>query len=323
MHHLRSLNWGLTHTGGTFATGFNDHFPSAAFSIQSGIDSLYIAMERRIANDEYEIRLLSTSEAPLNSYNVRFITDAVSGTLYEKPAITVQQRNYQQPQNVLVTCTKNKRAVYHSSVNGGASWNIDFSLGGINQVVDFTSCSSDSLTAGGGYFMAAYVDNDGDSVTIRRGVIGNLGTTLHRKNSNQSTGVLAPVCAIYKDGANKFSAFGYAGSGPANVYYNMESLVTGIQNIGGNIPSKFSLSQNYPNPFNPVTNIKFAVPKSSFVKLVVYDIQGRLVETILQNELPAGTYKADWDASKFSTGIYFYKLESEGFSETKKMMLVK
>lgn len=323
MHHLRSLNWGLTHTGGTFPTGFNDQYPSAAFSIQSGIDSLYIAMERRIANDEYEIRLLSTSEAPLNSYNVRFITDAAVGTLYEKPAITVQQRSYLQPQNVLVTCTKNSRAVYHSSTNGGASWNIDFALGGSNQVVDFTSCSSDTLTAGGGYFMAVYVDNDGDSLSIRRGVIGNLGSTLHKKNSNQSTGVLAPACAIYKEGLNKYGAFAYTGSGPTDIYYNMENLVTGIQSIGNNLPDKFNLSQNHPNPFNPATNIQFSIPKSSFVKLVVYDIQGRKVETLVNQQVNAGTYNADWNAARYSSGIYFYKLETDGYTETKKMMLVK
>jgi len=323
MHHLRSLNWGLTHTGGTFPTGFNDQYPSAAFSIQSGIDSLYIAMERRIANDEYEIRLLSTSEAPLNSYNVRFITDAAVGTLYEKPAITVQQRSYLQPQNVLVTCTKNSRAVYHSSTNGGASWNIDFALGGSNQVVDFTSCSSDTLTAGGGYFMAVYVDNDGDSLSIRRGVIGNLGATLHKKNSNQSTGVLAPACAIYKEGLNKYGAFAYTGSGPTDIYYNMENLVTGLQSIGNNLPDKFNLSQNHPNPFNPATNIQFSIPKSSFVKLVVYDIQGRKVETLVNQQVNAGTYNADWNAARYSSGIYFYKLETDGYTETKKMMLVK
>ncbi len=150
-----------------------------------------------------------------------------------------------------------------------------------------------------------------------------MGNIWHKRNSNQSTGTLAPECAIYRSGTEKYSALVYAGNGPTNVYYNMESLISGIQPTGNSIPEKYALSQNYPNPFNPVTNIEFAVPKSSMVKLVIYDIGGRIVETIVNRELSAGTYKADWNASGFSSGVYFYKLESNGFTDTKKMMIIK
>ncbi len=99
--------------------------------------------------------------------------------------------------------------------------------------------------------------------------------------------------------------------------------INGISQIGTNIPGKLELMQNYPNPFNPVTNIKFTVPKASNVQLVIYDLQGRIVETIINNVLGAGTYKADWNASKYSSGVYFYKLIADGFTETKRMVLVK
>lgn len=322
-HHFRSINWGFTHTSAAYNFSFENYYPRAAFSNETGNDSIYISFERRVANDEWEIRLLSTDEIPSASYQLRYITDATSGTLYKRPDITIQQRHFSLPQQILVTCTKNDRAVYHASTDGGASWNVDLSLGLSNQPVDFTSCNSDSLTAGGGYFIAAYVDLNGDSVNVRRGILGSMGNIQHRRNSNLSTGTLAPECAIYRTGTDKYSALVYAGSGPTNVYYNMESLVTGIQSTGGIIPNNFSLSQNYPNPFNPVTNIEFAIPLSSAVKLVIYDIRGRIVETLVDAELSAGTYKADWNASNYSTGVYFYKLEAEGFSETKKMMIVK
>jgi hypothetical protein len=97
----------------------------------------------------------------------------------------------------------------------------------------------------------------------------------------------------------------------------------GIQNTGNGVPASFSLSQNYPNPFNPVTNIEFSIPKSSIVKLMIYDIQGKLVETIVNSELSPGTYKADWNAANYSSGVYFYKLESQGFTQTKRMLLIK
>ncbi len=97
----------------------------------------------------------------------------------------------------------------------------------------------------------------------------------------------------------------------------------GIQQISSEVPNGFSLSQNYPNPFNPTTNIEFSIPKSSFVKLVVYDMLGREVETLVSKDLKAGTYKADWIASKYTCSVYFYKLITEGYTETKKMILVK
>ena len=97
----------------------------------------------------------------------------------------------------------------------------------------------------------------------------------------------------------------------------------GITTISIEIPEKFSLSQNYPNPFNPSTNIRYELPKNGFVKLVVFDELGREIETLVNEKQTAGTYEATFDASKFSSGIYFYKLQTENFSETKKMILIK
>jgi hypothetical protein len=102
-----------------------------------------------------------------------------------------------------------------------------------------------------------------------------------------------------------------------------QSFVIGIQQVSSYIPEKYSLSQNYPNPFNPATNIEFAIPQSGFVKLTVYDGIGREVETLVNKDLKAGIYKADWNASKYSSGIYYYRIASGNFIETKTMILVK
>lgn len=101
------------------------------------------------------------------------------------------------------------------------------------------------------------------------------------------------------------------------------SQVTGTSVISGLIPVKFSLSQNYPNPFNPTTKIKFDVPKPSFTKLIIYDMLGREVTTLVNEELKPGTYETDWDASYYSSGVYFYKIISGDFVETKKMVLMR
>jgi hypothetical protein len=101
-------------------------------------------------------------------------------------------------------------------------------------------------------------------------------------------------------------------------YFNLSGFIE----IG--LPVKYSVSQNYPNPFNPTTKIDFELPADSKVTIVVHDISGKEVARLLNNEFTnAGFHTADFDASKISSGIYFYRLTANNFSVTKKMMLVK
>ncbi|MCI0450025.1 MAG: T9SS type A sorting domain-containing protein [Chlorobi bacterium] len=90
------------------------------------------------------------------------------------------------------------------------------------------------------------------------------------------------------------------------------------------IPKEFSLAQNYPNPFNPVTNIKFGLPKSSLVSLIIYDVLGREITRLVNSQtLEAGNYSYDFDASNLPSGIYYYKLSAGEFSDVKKMAVLK
>ncbi|NOS86643.1 MAG: T9SS type A sorting domain-containing protein [Ignavibacteria bacterium] len=130
---------------------------------------------------------------------------------------------------------------------------------------------------------------------------------------------------VVNDTAKIFLPGGYNGVGSANfdVIGCGPNIFTGLTPINSEIPNNFNLSQNYPNPFNPVTNIKFSMPTGGLVKLVVFDILGREVVTLLNEVKPAGNYLVDFDASALSSGVYFYRLESGSFAETKKMLLVK
>jgi hypothetical protein len=117
--------------------------------------------------------------------------------------------------------------------------------------------------------------------------------------------------------------------------YGDTSIYLGIIQVSSEIPVNFSLSQNYPNPFNPVTKIKFSIPHVEVaymrpVQLKVYDALGKEVAVLVNQQLQPGTYEADWDASAFPSGVYYYKLEvspstgsGRGFTESKKMVLVK
>jgi flagellar hook assembly protein FlgD len=101
------------------------------------------------------------------------------------------------------------------------------------------------------------------------------------------------------------------------------STVSGISNIG-NEPLTFKLSQNFPNPFNPSTMINFVIPQKSVVSLNVYDISGKLVERLINNEIKTeGSYSYELDGSRLSSGIYYYRITAGNFTETKKMIMIK
>jgi hypothetical protein len=99
--------------------------------------------------------------------------------------------------------------------------------------------------------------------------------------------------------------------------------LTSVNSIDNGIPTNYSLSQNYPNPFNPTTNIEFALPKNSNVKLVVYDVLGKVVTELVNKDLNAGNYKFNFNASNLASGIYFYSLKAGDFVNVKKLMLLK
>ncbi len=103
------------------------------------------------------------------------------------------------------------------------------------------------------------------------------------------------------------------------IYYAIPILIKSEEEI----PKKYSLSQNYPNPFNPVTKINFSIPKYSFVSLIIYDILGREIKSPVKEYVEQGNYSIDFNASEFSSGVYFYKLTAGDFSETKRMILLK
>jgi len=108
--------------------------------------------------------------------------------------------------------------------------------------------------------------------------------------------------------------------------YKYTSEPIGIQPISTEIPKQFSLYQNYPNPFNPETKIRFEIPpfaKGGFIQLIIYNALGQEITTIVNEHLIAGIYEVNWNASDYPSGIYFYSLSTENFTETKKLVLLK
>ncbi len=106
--------------------------------------------------------------------------------------------------------------------------------------------------------------------------------------------------------------------------YGDTTTITDVKSeTNSEITTKYELMQNYPNPFNPTTTINYSIPKRGFVQLKVYDILGNVVATLVNKEEPRGNYSIDYDASKLTSGVYFYRLQSGNFSKTKKLILLK
>ena len=123
---------------------------------------------------------------------------------------------------------------------------------------------------------------------------------------------------------NTYVFVGTAGTG---VWYYKYPIVTDVA-INKNIPEKFILYQNFPNPFNPSTKIKFEIPpapsrKLSFVNLKVYDVLGREIATLVDEEKPEGEYEVEFDANNLTSGIYFYAIKAGNFNQVKKMILLR
>ncbi len=112
-----------------------------------------------------------------------------------------------------------------------------------------------------------------------------------------------------------------AGSSPWSDVWSFVAGATDVIDVE-QIPATYSISQNYPNPFNPNTKIKFSLPKSSFVKITVFDILGREIHILKNEELKAGYHEIDFEANNLPSGIYFYKMQSGKFVATKKMVLM-
>lgn len=127
----------------------------------------------------------------------------------------------------------------------------------------------------------------------------------------------------------RVNATNASGTGPWSAVWNFRTGLVGVKQIENEIPKEFKLYDNYPNPFNPTTKIKFDIPsiktglKPVSTKLEVYDIVGRKVATLVDEQLQPGRYEIEWNADNYSSGVYFYRIVAGGHTDIKKMIVVK
>ena len=155
----------------------------------------------------------------------------------------------------------------------------------------------------------------GSNAGLHRSTNGGQNWSLYNDSFNPSKTVIG----ISKDAASGDTVY----VATLDAVYKVFSGWLGINNISSEIPEKFELYQNYPNPFNPSTKIIFSLPKSSLAALVIYDALGKELEILVNEQLSAGTYEVNWNASGYPSGVYFYALSSGNFNQVNKMIFLK
>lgn len=121
----------------------------------------------------------------------------------------------------------------------------------------------------------------------------------------------------------RIAAVNPGGTSAWSTVWNFRTGLTSVNQLGGEIPKEFKLYDNYPNPFNPVTKIKFDIASNSEVSLVVYDILGKVVATLVNDKLSAGVYETSFEGNNMASGVYFFRLNAGSYTSIKKMVLTK
>lgn len=237
------------------------------------------------------------------------------------------------------------------STDAGLTWNQSLSSNKIIMSIDFIDLSTGYCS---GYDGVIYKTINGGTnwITVNSGasfdiysihfrnantgtIVGSSGFIYHTTNggtnwTNQTPASLMYLGSLFYINGDTATAVGTRRDSMDRgaIIKTFTDGMVGIENISQSVPAAFSLYQIYPNPFNPSTKIKFSLPNPSEggamdVKLVIYDALGREVSVLVNEQLRPGTYEVDWNAANFSSGIYFYKITSGDFTDTKKMILMK
>jgi hypothetical protein len=313
-----SGNWGSTWSTPHRVRSFDDYDLDIDYNFRA--DTIYVALTNTITAPNGNLRLMKIALGSLGTGSAWTQVNITSSATNEhSPDLAVNRNNNNM--GIVYTFAGTPSQIYRDAWDGGAGsyWGLDAPI-----FVQPDAQDSPSLDCNIGQYAwrCAYrVASDTIIYTSATNII--TGFTGHtRVSHNSPTGTVFPDVAGYTVPGNG-GAVVYAGFGATPIYYDNSGLTTAVDPIGNQVPERFSLSQNYPNPFNPTTNIKFEIPTTGYVKLAVYDMLGKEVATLVNDIKTAGVYSIDFNGASLSSGVYFYKITTDNFSDIKKMMLVK
>lgn len=321
-----SPNWGNTWIFDTARSSYNDYELDIDYNFDA--DTMYVLMTNNLTttNENLRIRRIALSDWGTNVAWSQFNPASTSVPEFNGSMAVNRKTNA-----MVVTYTATESSgnnILYSYTPAGImnQWVVGNTLSGNSNAETRSHIHGSSQQSGA--FRVVFVSEGTSFDTVVYMSTSNVASGFSGRTIvsrvNTSTGVLAPAVTGYSPGGSG-GAGGviYAGNGPSNVWFNGSGITTETKNITTTVPDKFELSQNYPNPFNPSTKISFAIPQNSKVSIKIYNTLGKEVSEIVNSDFNAGTYEVTFDASKLTSGVYFYKITAGNFTDTKKMLYIK
>jgi len=212
-----------------------------------------------------------------------------------------------------------QKIYYKRSTDEGTTWDADTRLTNYPAISNEPSIAVSELCV-----HIVWNDTRDGNEEIFYKISTDRGTTWDADTHLTNNSAVSRLPSIAVPGSNVYVVWQDNRNGNWDIYYKRNPTGNvSIKNISNEIPSAYSLDQNYPNPFNAVTNVKFQVPSLKFIKLVVFDLLGREVKTLVNEVLQPGTYSVRFNAGNLPSGIFFYQMRTDNFSESKKIILIK
>jgi len=312
----RSIDGGNTWSADTMLTEHSTGL-AASISLTSTGLNLHVAWSDTRHNDDYEIYYKRSTNGGISWGADTRLTNELR--ISESPAITSNSSEVHLTWIDLRDSNINSEIYYKRSTDNGNTWGAD------SRLTVYAYAMNPAILLSGTIVHLSWHTVTGSEIHYQRSLNNGSTWQMSAQLSNSFSGAYQPNIAVTGSKAHIIWHDVRNGSTNSELYYdfNPTGNSIGITNLSTEIPAGYLLSQNFPNPFNPFTNIEFAIQTSGNVKLIVFDMLGREVETLVNENLTAGTYKADWNASNYSSGVYFYKLQADEFAEIRKMVLVK
>ncbi|HMQ78702.1 MAG TPA: T9SS type A sorting domain-containing protein [Ignavibacteria bacterium] len=326
------LRAALTNNGGnawiqdTVRNSFNDFNIDIDYRHGASYDSIYVVFTNDLTASNPNLRLqrialgnFGTATA-WTQYNVQATSDPEVD-----PEIAVNRQTNEMACMWTQTTGGIKKVNYNYSAETGAYWP---NLGTIANFPNDCDRGRIECSEQQGAYRISYVSKGSTADTViytSAFTLPPTSRTVVTTNINANT-TTSPDVSGFRTGVGAYGGgVVFVGAQQNRIFYDGSNVspVVGINNNGSGIPKNFSLSQNYPNPFNPETKINFTIPQAAFVTISIYNTLGQIVAQLVSQDMNAGYYTYDFNASDLTSGIYFYRITAGEFSETKKMMLIK
>lgn len=317
MFYKRSIDGGNTWSSDTMLTAHSTGLASLNSLAIYG-SNLHIAWSDTRHNDDYEIFYKRSTNGGVSWGEDTRLTNELR--ISESPSITCNASGVHIAWIDLRDSNINAEVYYKRSTDNGNTWGAD------TRLTVYAYAANPSILLSGSIVHVIWgVLPSGSEIHYKRSTNSGNSWETSTQLSSSFSGAYYPNVAVTGSKAHVIWHDVRNGSTNSELYYdfNPTGNTIGITNLSSEIPNSYSLSQNFPNPFNPTTNIKFAISKAGLVKLNVFDIMGREIEILVNENLSAGTFNADWNAENHSSGVYFYKIQAGDFTDIKKMILVK